>query len=218
MNKTLLAATLLAATSFSAQASELSYTFVEANYAQANFDDVDLYDININPTLVGWGLNGSFAIADNFYAFGGYSSGKDDVLNYADVNGTYSLDVSVDRTNIGFGYHMPVSDKTDFIAELSYIQYDYDFDYSEVYLGNPNSESIKIDTSGARLSAGLRGQLFDSFEGYAKLNFTDSQDIEGDFGGNIGGQYKFNQTWGITGDIEFAKDAAIYTFGVRASF
>jgi hypothetical protein len=50
------------------------------------------------------------------------------------------------------------------------------------------------------------------------LNFTDSQDIDGDFSGNIGGQNKFNPTWGITGDIEFAKDSAIYTVGVRASF
>jgi hypothetical protein len=218
MKKTILSAALLAVASFSAQASELSYSFVEADYVQANVDDQFVGDVYINPTLVGWGLKGSFEISDKFYFFGGYTSGKDDVLNYSDVDLSYTLDANLDRWNLGFGYHTPIMDNTDFVAELGYIQYDYKFDYKETYLGDNYSESFKTDAGGARLSGGLRSALGENFEAYGMLNFTDSQDIEGDFSGNIGGQYKFNPTWGITGDIEFAKDSAIYTVGVRASF
>lgn len=218
MKKTILSAALLAAASFSAHASELSYTYVQADYVQANFDDEYIYDEYVNPTFVGWGVSGSIALSDSFYAFGGYSSGKDDILEYSSTDFSYSIDGNVDRMNVGLGFHMPVTDNTDFITELSYVQYDYEFDYKETYLGDDYSESFKTDASGARLSAGLRGQLSDSFEGYAKAYYTDSQDIEGDFGGNVGAQYKFNPTWGIVGDIEFAKDAAIYSVGVRASF
>ena len=218
MNKTILAAALLAATSFSAQASDLSYSFVEADYMQSNVDDQDFGDININPTLVGWGLKGSFALGESFYAFGGYSSGKDDLIAVDDVDFSAELDASVDRWNIGLGYHMPISSKTDFVAELGYVQYDYKFDFDINDFGDEYSESYQVDTGGARLSGGLRSALSDSFEAYGMLNFTDSQDIEGDFSGNIGGQFKFNPTWGITGDVEFAKDAINYTIGVRASF
>jgi Ax21 family sulfation-dependent quorum factor len=219
MNKTILAAALLAATSFSAQASDkLSYSFVEADYIQSNVDDQDVEGININPTLVGWGLKGSFAVADKFYVFGGYSSGKDDILAVDEIDFTAELDASVDRWNLGFGFHTPISSKTDFVAELGYVQYDYKFDFDVNDDGDQYSESYKVDAGGARLSGGLRSALTDNFEAYGMLNFTDSQDIEGDFSGNIGGQFKFNATWGLTGDVEFAKDAINYTFGVRASF
>jgi hypothetical protein len=213
MNKTLLAATLLAATSFSAQASELSYTFVEADYMQSNVDDQDFDGVNINPTLVGWGLKGSFEMGEKFYAFGGYSSGKDDLLAINETDFSAELDANVDRWNIGLGFHTPISSKTDFVAELGYVQYDYKFELNYNDGGDLYSESYKVDTGGARLSG-----LSDSFEAYGMLNFTDSQDIEGDFSGNIGGQFKFNPTWGVTGDVEFAKDAINYTIGVRASF
>ncbi|MBP6534045.1 MAG: hypothetical protein KAZ45_02410 [Arenimonas sp.] len=218
MKKTILSAALLAAASFSAQASDLSYSFVEADYMQSNVDDQDFDGININPTLVGWGLKGSFEIAEKFYAFGGYSSGKDDLIAINDVDFSAELDASVDRWNIGLGYHMPINSKTDFVAELGYVQYDYKFDFNVNDDGDEYSESYKVDTGGARLSGGLRSALSESFEAYGMLNFTDSQDIEGDFSGNIGGQFKFNPTWGITGDVEFAKDAINYTVGVRASF
>ena len=157
MNKTLLAAALLAATSFSAQASDkLSYSFVEADYMQSNVDDQDFDGFNINPTLVGWGLKGSFAVADKFYVFGGYSSGKDDLLAVDEVDFSAELDASVDRWNIGLGFHTPISSNTDFVAELGYVQYDYKFDFNVNDFGDEYSESYKVDTGGARLSGGLR--------------------------------------------------------------
>jgi opacity protein-like surface antigen len=218
MKKTILTAALLAATSFSAQASDLSYSFVEADFVQSNFDDEDIGDININPTFVGWGLKGSFEISDKFYVFGAYATGKDDILAVDEIDYSADLEASIDRWNIGLGFHAPIMSNTDFIAELGYVQYDYEFDFDVNDLGDEYSESFKTDAGGARFTTGLRSALGENFEAYGTVSFTDSQDIEADFSGNIGAQFKFNPTWGITGDIEFAKDAAIYTVGVRASF
>ena len=74
------------------------------------------------------------------------------------------------------------------------------------------------DADGYRASVGIRGSFSDSFEGLLKANYTDGSDFDGDFSGTIGAQYKFTQTWGLVGEVEFADNAETYTVGVRASF
>ena len=69
-----------------------------------------------------------------------------------------------------------------------------------------------------RGSVGVRGLLADNFEGWVKGNYTDGDVYDGEFGATLGGQFKFNPTWGITGEVEFGDDASQYTVGVRASF
>ena len=38
------------------------------------------------------------------------------------------------------------------------------------------------------------------------------------FTGTIGAQYKFGQTWGLVGEVEFADGGEVYLLGLRASF
>ena len=40
----------------------------------------------------------------------------------------------------------------------------------------------------------------------------------GDFSGTVGMQYKFSQTWGVTGEAEFGDNGESYVVGLRASF
>lgn len=140
----------------------------------------------------GFGLRGSYEFADTgFYAFGGYSQ--------VDIDGT---GISADTTDIGLGYAHSISDNADLVAELGHTRSDI--------------EIAKID--GFRTSVGVRGSFTDKLEGSIKANYYDGSDFTGDFSGTIGMQYKFTQTWGVTGEAEFGDGGENYLVGLRASF
>ena len=145
------------------------------------------YDNDAN----GFGVRGSIEFGDsNFYGFGGYQWLETDI-------GSLDFDVS----EFGLGYAHGVSDNADLIAELAYANLDTDFG----------------DADGYRASVGLRGELADNFEGLVKANYRDYDGGSDDFSGTLGAQFKFNPTWGLTGEVEFA-DETSYLVGVRASF
>lgn len=141
----------------------------------------------------GFGVRGSFEFGDSgFYGLGGYNQVEIDDFN-----------VDVDNYEIGIGYGHGLSDNLDLISELAYINSDVD------NIG---------DVDGYRGSVGLRGSFTDKFEGLIKANYLDGSDVDGDFTGTIGAQYKFTQTWGLTGEVEFGDGGETYLVGVRASF
>lgn len=193
MKRSLMALALAAALPVSAQAAELSYNFIELDYARMNVDNVGG---DFDPD--GFGLKGSFELGEKLYAFGSYLRGSDDVSG---------IDIDLDQTQLGLGYRQGVSDTADFIAELSWINQSVDA-----------GTFGDTDASGGRLSAGFRGAMAENFEGYAKANYTDGGEFDGDFSGTLGAQVKFNPTWGVTGEAEFGSDANIYMLGLRASF
>jgi Ax21 family sulfation-dependent quorum factor len=181
MKRALFALALAAALPMSAQASELSYSFVELDY------------VNVDGDADGFGLRGAYNFGDsNFYALGSYIAVETDSFN-----------IDIDSYEIGAGYHYGISENTDLIAELAYVETDV---------------NGLADVDGYRLSGGFRGNLAESFEGLAKLNYIDGTDFDGDFTLTLGGQYKFNDTWGMTGEVEFADGGETYLVGVRASF
>jgi Ax21 family sulfation-dependent quorum factor len=193
MKRSLMALALAAALPISAQASELSYNFIELDYAKLNIDGAGS---DFDPD--GFGLKGSFAFGEQFYGFGSYLRGSEEVSG---------VDFDIDQTQLGLGYRHGVSDSADFIAELSWLNDSVDIEG----FGD-------ADANGGRLSAGFRGAMAENFEGYAKANYTDGGDFDGDFSGTLGAQVKFNKTWGVTGEAEFGSDADIYMLGLRASF
>src|SRR5688572_151078 len=194
MKRSLMALALLAALPMSAQAADgkLSYNFIEADYVRVNVDDADGFDPD------GFGLKGSFALGESFYGFGSYLSASDDLSGF---------DLDVDQSQLGLGYRHGISDNADFITELSWINQSVDVD------GLSN-----VDGNGGKLSVGIRGLMAEQFEGYAKANYTDGGDFDGDFSGTVGAQFRFNETWGLTGEAEFGDDGEVYMLGVRASF
>jgi Ax21 family sulfation-dependent quorum factor len=149
--------------------------------------------LNIDSDADGFGVRGSFEFADSgFYGFGGW--------NTVEVDG---VNVDVDSFDLGLGYAHGLTDNLDLIAEAAYLNSDVDG------LG---------DVDAYRASVGLRGSITDNFEGLVKANYVDGDEFDGDFSGTVGAQYKFNQTWGLVGEVEFADGGETYLFGVRASF
>ena len=70
------------------------------------------------------------------------------------------------------------------------------------------------------MSAGVRGAFGEHFVGSLKANFTDSNDwdSDGEFGGTVGAEVRFNRTWSLVGEADIAEHQNHYSVGVRASF
>lgn len=116
--------------------------------------------------------------------------------------GSYADVEDLTQTDLGFGYAHKMSDNVDLVTELAW----------------RNTDAGSIDADDTRVSFGIRGNLAENFEGTIKANYIDGDAYDSEFGGTIGGQFKFNDTWGITGEAEFVNDVTIYSVGVRASF
>jgi Ax21 family sulfation-dependent quorum factor len=200
MKKQFVLAALLATAPFVASAEGLSYSYVEGGYTRVN---VDTGVSGFDPELDGGYIRGSAALGENFTVFGGYSKTQDDVRVGGFVN---TFDTDFETAEIGFGYHADISDRADFIAELSYLR-------QEISIENVSGEG-----KGGKLNLGIRGEMTDNLEGWVKAGYIDGGDFEGDFVGTLGGQYKFNQTWGIVGEVEFVDETTQFMLGARASF
>lgn len=194
MKRSIFALALAAALPLSAQAAtELKYNFVELDYGRTTIDDN-----NADVDFDGFGVKGSVKVAEPVYLFGSYQQGSDDLLG---------VDLDAETYQVGVGFRHAISDKADFIGELSYLNQTID-------VGNFAS----VDADGGKISGGVRGLLADNFEGYVKANYIDGGDFDGDFTGTLGAQVMFNETWGLTGEAEFGSDQQTYMIGVRASF
>lgn len=202
MKRSLLALTLLAALPFAASAAEgVSYNYVEAGYAGTNVDgglDAD-----------GWAINGSAAIAPNFHLFGGYTGQETDSFDtgLGRVSG-----VDVDQWNLGVGYNHEINSQVDLLTRVAYLKAETD----GVNVGGVDFSGS--DADGWSVEAGVRGALTPNFEGYALAGYEDYERADGEFYGKLGAQVKFNQTWGVNGEVKFVDGYTSYFVGPRISF
>lgn len=202
--KKLVLATALAATPFAASAGELSYTYVEGGFSQMKVDSNDATFGDF--TGDGGYLRGAVAVSPQFYLFGGYAK----VSDSDNVSGT-KVEDDVSQAEAGIGYHQAMGERLDFLAELSYMRL-------EEKISARGIGSFEEDAKGGRIAIGLRGQMSEPLEGWIKAGYIDGGDFSGDFVGTLGGQFKFNPTWGLVGEVEIIDDVTRYTAGVRASF
>ncbi|GAB3387213.1 outer membrane beta-barrel protein [Lysobacter fragariae] len=192
MKKSLLALTLMSALPFAASAAEgLSYNYVEGGYVATNTDNGD---------ADGWGVSGSGAIADNFHIFGGYSGQKTDDQT---IGGVRFNGVDVDQWRAGVGYNHPIATNTDLLARVAYDNYKI-------------QGADRLD--GYSAEVGVRSALTQNLEGYALAGYEDGDQFDGDFYGRVGAQVKFNQNWGVSGDVKFADGDTQYFIGPRLTF
>lgn len=207
MRKTLILAALLAATPFAAQAADgLSYTFVEGGYTHA---EMDLGDGFGNPKADGGYLRGSYALTDTTYVFGGYSRVSDSTSEAG-----LKVEADLDQYELGLGWHMPMTERIDFTAEAAYVRLDVKTKASFGGVSASDSDAMNA----GRVTLGLRGTPSARTEAWAKAGAMDGSDMDSEFVGNLGGQFKFNPTWGLVGDINWIGDVTQYSVGVRASF
>lgn len=194
MKRSLLALTLMAALPFAASAAEgVSYTYVEGGYAATNTDGGD---------ADGFAIKGSGAIAPNFHVFGGYSN--------QEIEDT---DIDFDQWQVGLGYNHQIAPNADLVTRVAYEKFDAGSDI----FGND------LEADGYSVEAGVRGALTPNFEGYAFAGYEDGDDLDGasrdgEFYGRLGAQVKFNQTWGVNGDVKFVDGDTQWFVGPRLSW
>lgn len=209
MKKQIVLALALATTAFAATAGELSYTFVEGGYLRTDINNLGDGD--------GFGVNGSVALNDSFHLFGGYS------MQDASEDG---VDVDMDSFRLGAGWNHALSERADFIARAAY-------ERTEIDVSATGFGSVDGEVDGYSVEAGFRGltSLDGDVEGWIFGGYADANDVEAggisfetdededdQFYARVGGQVKFNPTWGIVAEGMFAEDAHQLFLGVRASF
>ena len=151
-------------------------------------------------TNVGFGYSNLEAFGGNYSGWnvnGSVAFGSSDFYakgNYSDIDG-------LKRWEAGVGYHHALNDKADLLTELSYLEAD---------------DGGSINTW--RFAMGVRSALTDKFEGSATVGYQDDYFTPAGFVGTIGGLYKFNDTWGFTGQVDYNSYFTTTSIGLRASF
>lgn len=141
----------------------------------------------------GWAIKGSGAIAPNFHLFGEFD--KQEIEN---------TNIDIDHYRVGVGYNRDITANTDLLTRVAYEKYD---------------AGQGIDFDGYSVEAGVRSALAPNFEGYALAGYEDGgNDYDGEFYGRLGGQVKFNQQWGVSGDVKFIDGDTQYFVGPRVSW
>lgn len=189
MKHSLIALALLAAVPFAASAADgINYNYVEGGYVRT---DTNAGDAD------GWGLKGSAAISPNFHVFGDFSN-----QDIKDTNADF------DQWRVGIGYNHQVSRNMDLVTRVAYEKFD---------------AGHGADFDGWSVEAGARAALTQNLEGYALAGY-ESYDSDGlleddsDFYGRLGAQWKFNQNWGLSGDVKFSDNDTQWFVGPRLSW
>jgi Ax21 family sulfation-dependent quorum factor len=184
-----IALALAATLPFAASAAEgVSYNYVQGGYVATNGDGAD---------ADGFGVDGSVAVSPNFHLFGGYANQKID-----------NTSIDFDQWRAGVGYNLALSPGADLLARVAYEK----FDAGRNFFGN------RIKADGYSVEVGMRGALTPSLEGYALAGYEDYGSDANDFYGRLGAQYKFNPSWGISGDVKFAGADTQWFVGPRLTW
>lgn len=185
----LLAVSALAAATTASAAEGISYNQVQAGYIATNGDG--------NADADGWAIDGSVAVHPNFHLFGGFNRQELDDTN-----------IDVDQWRAGVGYNHEISPRTDLLTRVAYEKFD---------------AGHGADFDGWSVEAGARAALTQNLEGYALAGY-ESYDSDGlleddsDFYGRLGAQWKFNQNWGLSGDVKFSDNDTQWFVGPRLSW
>jgi opacity protein-like surface antigen len=196
MKRALIALALAAALPMSAQASELSYSYFGANWTQLNSEgSAD----NENT----WQVYGSLDLGDTGFYLHATHQFESDIPHYGHTDSD-----EAGFTVGGIGWHHPISDNVDFLAEASYGE-DNDNGGQTIY----------------RLGVGLRGSFNENWEGSLRVANYDTEFDGNGLMVNAGVQYKFDDNWGATFDAQFGSHApdgetydTAWSLGLRASF
>jgi hypothetical protein len=207
MRNTLILASLLAMAPLAASAADgLSYTYVEGGWAVLQVHDSAAGD----PEAGGGYIRGSFAIAEQVHVFGGYSR----------VSDTFGFDgarskVTLAQPYLGVGYHMPMSDRIDFTSDISWLRRNAETKYT--FDGLPTYRS-KYHTNLGRATVGLRGKPSPRTEAWAKAGYMDGSDVDGNWVGQLGGQFNYTPRVGWVMEVEAYGRSFEYNAGLRLSF
>ena len=169
-----------------ANAEGFDYTYAEIGYVMT---ELDVSGVDIDGD--GLGFNGSFEIADQWFLTGSYSA--------QDFDG-----VDVNMWSVGGGFHMPMSDRVDFVTTLAWVNAELD------------AGIVSVDDDGFGLGVGVRTRLTDAFEVDAGIGYVDMTDSTTAF--NLSGRYHFTDSFAVGAGVGIDSDATSWNFGFRAQF
>ncbi len=129
-----------------------SYNFLTAGFQEVDFDDDVLSEIDGD----GWTAGGSVEISDNLHVFAGYGSAE------------FDFDVELTEWAVGIGLHTPISNTTDFVAEIAYVE------------AEAEALGLGFEEDGYGASIGLRSMLTEQLELAGSFNYVDFGDDAGD--------------------------------------
>lgn len=208
MKRSLLALSLLAALPFAASAQQapggLNYNYVEGGYVATNLDHGD-GDVDAD----GFGANGSVALSDNFHLFGGFNQQETDRFGFLGTR----VETDVNQWRLGVGYNLPIASNTDLVARAAYEK----FEVEDITVNGLNYD-INDGDDGYSAEVGVRSALGANFEGSLMAGYEDFGDGADDFYGRVGALVKFNQNWGLAGDVKIADGDTQWFVGPRLSW
>ena len=160
---------------------------VSYNYVEAGYAATNLSDGL--PDADGVGARASIAFHPNFHVFGDYAYQEFD-----------NSGLDFDQWRVGLGYNLEISPRADLLTRVAYEKVDF---------GNAG------DADGWSVEAGARGAFTSNFEGYALAGYEDGDQVDGDFYGRLGATVKFNQNWGLNGDVKVSDGDTAWFVGPR---
>ncbi|MBV6417338.1 MAG: hypothetical protein CMLOHMNK_01999 [Steroidobacteraceae bacterium] len=175
----------------SATAADFSYSWVDAGWARADVDGVD-------ENGDGFFLRGSVGFGTSWFAAAGYRQVSFDAGGF---------DVDVDLVDVGLGGHMPLSDRIDGVARISYL---------DVSADGPFGSSA--DDNGYGLSVGIRALAAPQLELEASLEYTDFDEAGDSTGAKLGARYHFNPAWAAGIEVLLSDDQTDVGLYGRYSF
>ncbi|MBX3712151.1 MAG: Ax21 family protein [Lysobacter sp.] len=144
---------------------------------------------NGNADAKGFGVDASVAVHPNFHIFGAYSNQEID-----------NTSIDFDQWRLGVGYNHQIAPKADLVTRIAYEKTNF---------------GAGLDFDGYSAEVGVRGALASNFEGYVMAGYEDYERFDGDFYGRLGANVKFNENWGLNGDVKFADGNTQWFVGPR---
>ena len=168
------------------------------SYIDLGYNEADLDNVADGD---GFSVRGSIGFAENFFAFADYATFG------------FPASVDLDQISVGLGGHFGISERVDLVGRVGYTE----LDISVPGLGSGSEDGYLV-------SAGIRGQVSDSFE-------LEGHAVHTDLGSNVGdstalvvaGRYFFSEKFAVgaeyrTGDDIGGADLDVIYAGVRFAF
>lgn len=161
---------------------------ISYNHVQGGYVNIDRDALTDSQ---GTKIDASVAVHPNIHVFG--SAARED------LDGT---DLELDTWTLGAGWNKSITQNADVVTRLGYERREL--------------ESLKQD--GGFAEAGVRVAANEHLDAYALGGYQDRAQEDGEFFGRVGANVKFNQNWGLNGDVKVSESDTQYFIGPRFSW
>jgi len=215
----------------------MEYTWVEGGWSRHDDTKSGSHDHD------GGYLRGSFALGDQFYLLGSYSQNKGTFSKSETVTVgggwwspprhstiTAKYKTTITQGELGLGFHTPMAERVDFIAELTatYFGYDTKISVSDT-AGIIKAGRYRLKDNhnyGGKGMLGLRARPFERIDvwgkiGYAKLYDGDDSTLSLRKAplATLGAQLRVTEHFGLVAETDlYKKDLRYYRLGGRVIF